>query len=405
MLTGHGGQRGGQGALLAALRRRRGLRVGLVQLGYVSVAVLLAFALPEVGGGPRAHRESVAPLLLGISGGLISFIALVFSLLFLVVQHGNTAFSPRFTLFRDAPIVWHSFSYFTAVLVFCSTSAVRIGPDAEDVSAAVPIAAVVMVLVALGLSRALQLRALRSLQFNDSMEQIRRRGEEVLSSIYRTTSGCRPPVDAERPPVVTEVRWQRPTTLLTGIDLRGLLLEARRLDAVIEMKPMIGSELRRGLVVAEVLASAPVDACRVQRSLATGTDRKFPQDPLLAFRLLGDIGNRAMSLAVNDPATCVDALGCIFDLLAVVIDKQLDFGTIADEDGTARVHLSLPTWNDFLAVAVDEIAHFARRSPTVEARLRDLITDLLALAPADRRDDLETRLVSLTHTTTGRTSS
>jgi Predicted membrane protein (DUF2254) len=60
-----------------------------------------------------------------------------------------------------------------------------------------------------------------------------------------------------------------------------------------------------------------------RRSWATGPERTFGQDPLFAFRLLADIGLRALSPAVNDPATAVQVLDTIQSLLAPLATRDL----------------------------------------------------------------------------------
>ena len=57
--------------------------------------------------------------------GIVTFIGVVDSLLFLVVQFGTTTFTPRLNLFRDAPIVWHAFGFFAGIMVFSFTATFR----------------------------------------------------------------------------------------------------------------------------------------------------------------------------------------------------------------------------------------------------------------------------------------
>jgi uncharacterized membrane protein len=67
--------------------------------------------------------------------------------------------------------------------------------------------------------------------------------------------------------------------------------------------------------------------------LVTGQERTFHQDLLFAFRLLVDIGMRALSSAVNDPATAVQALDTIEGLLRPLVLRDLDVAEIADDAG------------------------------------------------------------------------
>jgi hypothetical protein len=60
----------------------------------------------------------------------------------------------------------------------------------------------------------------------------------------------------------------------------------------------------------------------VLRGLVTGQERTFHQDPLFAFRLLADIGLRALSPAVNDPATAVQVLDTMQSILSPLVTRD-----------------------------------------------------------------------------------
>ncbi|MFE3452301.1 DUF2254 family protein [Nonomuraea sp. NPDC059194] len=73
----------------------------------------------------------------------------------------------------------------------------------------------------------------------------------------------------------------------------------------------------------------------------TGAERTFDQDVRFGFRLLTDITLRALSQAVNDPATAVQSLEQIDDLLRRLAGKALDIGYAADAHD--RVRLVIPS--------------------------------------------------------------
>ena len=68
-------------------------------------------------------------MLIAVGAGTVTFIGIVFSLLFLVVQFASTTFTPRLNLFRDDPIVWRAFAFYTAVVVYSLTAALVIRRD------------------------------------------------------------------------------------------------------------------------------------------------------------------------------------------------------------------------------------------------------------------------------------
>jgi len=122
-----------------------------------------------------------------------------------------------------------------------------------------------------------------------------------------------------------------------------------------------------------------------------GDERTFEQDPSLALRLLADIALRALSPAVNDPTTAVQALDRIQSLLRTLATRDLEVGDIVDDTGTVRVRLVLPTWDDYLAVAVDEIMALPGLLPSVSERLTRLLDEITAVAPPSRTDALDRR--------------
>jgi hypothetical protein len=64
---------------------------------------------------------------------------------------------------------------------------------------------------------------------------------------------------------------------------------------------------------------------------------------------------------------------------------------VADSSGTIRVKLVLPTWDQYLAVALDEIIALPGLLPSVSHRLTRLLEDIAAIAPPSRRPELQQR--------------
>jgi len=124
----------------------------------------------------------------------------------------------------------------------------------------------------------------------------------------------------------------------------------------------------------------------------TGPERTFHQDPLFAFRLLADIALRALSPAVNDPATAAQVLDTTESLLQLPVSRDLDMAEVADDAGTVRVMLALPSWDDYLRPALDDLLESTSQSPVVLLRARTLLTTLLNPAPAARQPPMTRRL-------------
>ena len=69
----------------------------------------------------------------------------------------------------------------------------------------------------------------------------------------------------------------------------------------------------------------PLPEAALRKAVRLGSDRTFEQDPKYPLRLLVDIAIKALSPAINDPTTAVQALDQIEDLL-----RRLARGELAD---------------------------------------------------------------------------
>jgi uncharacterized membrane protein len=386
--------------VLRALRRRRRLRASLVQLAYVVVLFVLSVALTRIRAGPMIPASTIVPMLFALAGALVSFIAIVYSLLFLVVQWASSAYSPRLHLFRDHPLVWHSFGFFAGTIVYCIAGGLALG-DETQVSLAVPAGALFLILIALALFRSLQATALGSIQLAPTLETIASRGRLVLDAQYSTEYGERGADDgADLPPVIAEVYWKAPPRVLQQVDLPKLVRLTERAGAVVVLEKRVSEQLVERGLVARVRGNTPgLSEAQILGTLAVGAERTFDQDPLLAFRLLADIALRALSPAINDPTTAVQALDSIDGLIRPLCTRDLDVGQVAGTDGHIRVILAMPRWDDFIALSCDEITLAARDAPAVLSRLEQLLAGLVTLAPPARHPPLLERMERLTKRT------
>jgi uncharacterized membrane protein len=380
------------------LRRRRRARIGLTQLCYTVAGVALGLLVPLVHIGFTVPRVETAQMLFAVGAGLITFIGVVFSLLFLVVQFGSTTFTPRLNLFNSSPIVWHSFGFYIGVLVYAFVAAFSIN-GSDHVTGLVPIVTGALLLVVIALFRSLQLRAFSSIQLASTLAQVAQHGHEVLDGVYPDRPLAEGPEKTTAAPLPAgrrDVIWTDASGVIQAIDVPRVLAGAREADAAVEFLVPIGEMVQHQTPVAVIHGSADrsIDAA-VLKAIRTGADRTFEQDPTLVFRVLVDIALRAVSVGINDPTTAVQVLDREEGLLRSLVGRDLDVGEVAGPRGAARVLLSLPTWDEYVGLAVDELIDMGASYATVRRRLERLLRDLLAVAPASRRMALQRRLDGL----------
>ncbi|WP_406002501.1 DUF2254 family protein [Streptomyces sp. NBC_00829] len=388
---GAGGRPPAPGRPGALFRRpRRATRSELSQLVCAVVGFGLGLAVPEVKSGPQIDAGRVSSLLFSVGFGVVSLVSIIYSVLFLVVQFSASAFSPRLGLFRDDPIVWRTFAFAIGVFVFAMTAGLSIGAE-QEVSVFLPCVAVLLALVALALMRTLQTRAFASIQLAPALGAVTARAHHLFDALYtQPYTGFATGREPDAGAAVT-LRWTRRAAVLQQIDVPTLVAAAKEHGCVVTLRPHIGGTLVRGMALADVRGGELPEQA-LHRTLVTGEERSLAQDPEFAFRLLADIALKALSPAVNDPATAAQALDHTEDLLIRIADRDLDVGRIADDGGTVRVVVPVPGWERFIALSVDDVTVAALASPMVLLRLRTLLRRLLEACPASRRPLVGDRL-------------
>ncbi|MFJ3501236.1 DUF2254 family protein [Streptomyces sp. NPDC090135] len=366
-------------------RPSRAVRRDLSQLLCAVAGLGLGLAAPLVTGGPQVDAGRVVSVLFPLGFGVIGLVSVIYSVLFLVVQFSASTFTPRLGLFRHEPVVWRTFAFAIGLFVFCVTSGLAIG-SRTTVSAFVPCAAMVFTLIALGLMRTLQMKAFDSIQLGHALTAITARAHALYDGLY--VRPYAPPSPKARPEPETgtyaEVRWTGPPAVLQSVDVPLLLDAARKDGSSVAFRVAPGTTLSEGTVIARVTGDGP-RAATLLGALSTGVERTFDQDPELPLRLLADIALRALSPAVNDPATAVEALDRLEALLLLLAGRDLDVGRFHDPAGRTRVSVPVPGWDRCVRTAVDDVLFAATGSPMALRRTRDLLHGLAERAPEDRR--------------------
>jgi hypothetical protein len=75
--------------------------------------------------------------------------------------------------------------------------------------------------------------------------------------------------------------------------------------------------------------------------------------------------------------------------LQALVTRDLD---VADDAGTVRAVLALPSWDDYLRTGLDDLIESASQSPMVLRRAWALLTSPLNAAPPARQPPITQRL-------------
>lgn len=336
------------------------------------------------------------PVLSSIAAGMMALTAIVFSLAFVFVQFGSSAYSPRLvSLLTTHGVMTHSLGVFTGTFMFALIGLILLNPDRPPITTVVVlVVSMVWLLASIALFILLNQRV-NLLTISNVLHMIGERGRRVIAEMY-------PPLDSQPltpheravsahlqsqlPAITQTLRYHGGPAVVVEFHLDSLVALATRADAMIEMRYAVGDTVTDGSEVLFVRGGkAPIDEHALRSVIALGFERTIEQDPKYALRLLVDVGIKALSPAVNDPTTAVMAMNEIADLVGRIGRRHLDIGYVEDASGAIRLVYPTPKWEDFLSLAIDEIRFYGANSYQVMRRLHALLTDLEQIVPPERR--------------------
>jgi uncharacterized membrane protein len=382
---------------IAALYRQR-LKSWSVPMGYASGAILVGLLLPRLETRflpdfvhPASVQATIA-VCSSVASGMIALTGIVFSLIFVMVQFSASAYSPRLVLWvaRD-PVMPHSLGMFTATFLYALTLLAWVDRGG---SGRVPYfstcALVILVLSSMGMFVAL-IERIGSLQVNRMLIFTGDHGRKAIASLYESLESPATTCDPEeyrRLPVVQTLSHLGRPQVIQAFDAAALVRMATECGAVVQLQAAVGDTVLEMTPLFVVHGERPMDEQKLKSTLALGDERTFEQDPKYALRIVVDIAIKALSPAINDPTTAVQALDQIEDLLLRLGRSQLEYGAFRDAQGNLRLVAPFPSWEDFLRLALDEIRAYGADSVQVMRRMKALTNNLMVVLPPERHDAL-----------------
>ena len=373
---------------------------------YAIGSIILALVLPRLENtylAGYAHGMSASAALAffsAVSSGTMTLTGIVFAVAFVMVQFSAVAYSPRLVMmFTSRPQLYHSMGVFFAT--FCYSLGALAWTDRGG-SGTVPLFSTLLVgllLIASMLAFVGLVNSLNDMQIHNVLRSVGERGRQVIAETYRplaADAGAGHATDTPRrealAPVTQTITYMGEPQSIARFDTAELMRLAASSGGLIELDCAVGDTVLHGTIIAWVRAAgAPLDQEALMRAVELAAARTWEQDPKYPIRLLVNIAIRALSPAVNDPTTGVQALDQIEDLLRRLGQSELDNGLICDEHSVLRVSIPMPTWQDYLSLSFDEIRQFGMTSIQVLRRLRSALTGLAATVPSEQRRAATTR--------------
>jgi uncharacterized membrane protein len=377
---------------------RADIRPWLIPVLYSLGAITAGFTIPRLTSIllPKLVSTMSVGAAVGIysaiASGMIALTGIVFSLAFVMVQFSATAYSPRLVLWiaRD-PVVSHALGIFTATFFYALTALAwvdRGGSGRVQLSSLWIVVALLLASMAMFISL---IHRIGMLQINRMLVFTGDQGRKIVAILY-------PPIETlislsgretdQTPSSQTILHHGKPQ-FVQSVNVEALMELASRNGSVIEVLAAVGDCVFNSTPIMRVLGGNQlIPQNDLLQAIEFGGERTFEQDPKYAIRLLVDIAIKALSPAINDPTTAVQALDQIEDLLLRLGNRRLEIGAFLDSGGNLRVLIPFPSWEDFLLLAFDEIRFYGANSVQVMRRMKALVSELISALPQERHDAL-----------------
>ncbi|MBA3527966.1 MAG: DUF2254 domain-containing protein, partial [Propionibacteriaceae bacterium] len=120
----------------------------------------------------------------------------------------------------------------------------------------------------------------------------------------------------------------------------------------------------------------------LDRAVRVGFERTLEQDAAFGIRQLVDVACKALSPAVNDPYTAIQAVDHLSVIFSALAERPLGAAIIRDAQGRAVVIVPARGFGDYLSTMCGLIRRYGSREPTVSLALLRLLESCGALVRA-----------------------
>ena len=379
------------------------MHLWLIPLIYVGASATCGMVLPRIEQAHFAsytHNVSVASAqayLSAAASGMMAITGIVFGMAFVMVQFSAIAYSPRLVLwFARDRVLFHSLGAFMATFIYalCTLAWVDRGGSGTVPLFSSLLVGVLLIVSMLLFSRLVQ--RLNDLQITSVLQLIGDKGRDVIRETFRQfddkTAGAGPleqaAANVRRAAATQTLKYSGAPRTVARLDIQALVGQAQQAKGVIVMKCAVGDTVVEGMPLLQVHgAESQLPEQALMRAIHLMRQRTFEQDLKYPIRLLVDVAIKALSPAINDPTTAVQTIDQIEDLLLRLGQSELDAGYVKDANGIIRLVIPMPTWEDYLSLAFDEIRQYGATSVQVIRRLRSALIGLMESLPSSVRAD------------------
>lgn len=351
-----------------------GALVSQVTIGPGSVWAPLAF---------QGTADDARTLLTTIVSTVVTVIALVLGLTVVALQLSSTQFSPRLlrNFLRDRPtqrvlsVFLSTFTYSTAGLY---TVGIASGVRVQDFPRLAVTGAIVLLFASLAMVIYFADHLAHSIQIDAIIDLVQRGTVEAVR--VKPGNGEVPP---PTPPLWATSVPAPHSGYVQAAHPQRLLSLAVEQGVTVLVRSRVGEHVVAGTTLAWVWRPTAADpkpdaalfARTLERAVRIGFERTLEQDAAFGIRQLVDVACKALSPAVNDPYTAVQAIDHLSVIFCALAARPLGDDIATTPDGKVAVVVPGRRFADYLSTMCGLIRRYGASEPTVAVALLRLLDD------------------------------
>jgi uncharacterized membrane protein len=340
---------------------------GIMVLG----ATLLAVLLVELDGSlqvelaerwPRlfgAGAEGAREMLSAIAGSMITVAGVVFSVTIVSLSLASSQYSPRVlrSFMADRP-TQAVLGTFVGVFAYCLVVLRTIrGGDDEFVAPFAVLGGMALAFVAIGFLVFFIHHLAASIQASSILARVRLGTLAAVEELFPEDLGAEADEAAEDADAAAIGAWTPVAAgdsgYIVSVDSGGLLAFAAREGRVVRMEAGVGDFVIAGQAIASLEGGGPVaeaGARALNACYSLDSQRTIEQDAPFGVQQMVDIGLKALSPGINDPATAILAIDRVTEVLVRLAARRLERRCRRD-DKALRVIARGPTFAGLVELA------------------------------------------------------
>jgi uncharacterized membrane protein len=364
------------------------------------VAILAGLTMSQIRVQPgtlldrfafQGTADDARTVLITVSSTVVTVIALVLGLTVVALQLSSTAFSPRllrnFLRDRATQVV---LSVFIATFVYSAAGLFTVGLSAgtrtEEFPRLAISGAIALLFASLGMVVYFADHLMHSIQIDAINKRVVDNTQRVLREMHVETVGGLAP----RAPEWAVPLRARKSGYVQTVHPELLLPVASQAGVTVCLRPKIGAHVVAGTTIGWVWAPTAEDPRpdpepfeqAVDADVRLGFERTLQQDVAFGIRQQLDIACKALSAAINDPYTAVQAINHLSVILCELAVRPLGADILTDTAGRGRVVVPGNTFRDYLFFVCGVIGRYGAHEVTVMTAVSHLVRSCTEVLPA-----------------------